>query len=267
MPVALRADLEFMWGHASRQFALSKSPPSFIYPPPTTLLGALAASIARRMDLGESSGRELMRKISSKLLAVSVKPLNFVPIRYQDVNRIVAVKVTGGIHYPSPDRLAGSFDAPARGKTAFVSVEDGPPTLRVFFVFEDLNFGDFQLEEKDLWHIRRVGAKEALVSTVDVEIVDVKAEKGSFIVSSSFPLLDGVEAKAVMKGDWRVEYYLDPFDPRSYGPLTNALSGRVHYLKFMVPKSIPPDEVAYMVEIKGGAAAYRLEGDVVVGRA
>ncbi|MCD6348545.1 MAG: type I-A CRISPR-associated protein Cas5, partial [Candidatus Korarchaeota archaeon] len=120
MPLAFSADVEFTWGHASRQAGMSKSPSSFLYPPPTTVIGAVAASIGRRLGWGEDRGREIMRLIASKLLAISLRPLNFFPMRFQDINRILAVKVTSGKLYPNPLDIPKSFDAPARGKTAFI---------------------------------------------------------------------------------------------------------------------------------------------------
>jgi len=264
MVVAFVADVEFMWGHASSQAGMSKSPSSFLYPPPTTIIGALAASIGRRTNYGEKRGRDLMRAIATKLLAVSFRPLNFIPFRFQDLNRIIAVRVRSGVHYPSPDNIAASFDAPARGKTVFISIDGNPPIMRIYMVFKEESLSDgLNIREEDFWHFRRIGTKEALVSTIDVKSPEVHLRRGKVIVKSAFPLLQGVKRVEILSGDWTVEEYIDPFDFASYGSLEGIFDGRIRHLLFSVPRSLT--EPKYMLEISEGAVGFDVGGEIIIG--
>jgi CRISPR-associated protein, Cas5a family len=128
--------VEFTWGFQSRIAGLSKTSPSFFYPPPTTFLGALGESIARKLGVGEYAGRDIISSLSRNLLAFGVRPLNCIPQKYEDLNRIIAVKITGGIHYPTPKNIFASYDSPARGKTILVSLDDNSPAMRFFLVFK-----------------------------------------------------------------------------------------------------------------------------------
>ncbi len=263
MPIAFIADVEFSWGHASRQIGLSKSPPSFLYPPSTTLIGALAASMSKREGWGESIGREIMGLLGSKLVAISVKPLNFVPIRFQDVNRIVAVKVTSGVTYPQPTGLTKSFDAPARGKTIFSTLDSRPPIMKMALIFSDIHLKGTSIEEDDFWRINRLGAKEALVSVVDVSSREIDGEKGEFFTSWSFPLLKGVNPLEEVRGEWIIESYLNPFSQNSYLKPYSLVIGDADLLDFMVPKGMVKGE--YRVSIEKEALAFSLGEDVVIG--
>ncbi len=263
MPTAFIADVEFTWGHASRQIGLSKSPPSFLYPPPTTIVGALAASMAKRNNWGEKAGREVMALLGSNLLAISVKPLNFIPIRFQDVNRIVTVKVTSGVTYPQPRGLSRSFDAPARGKTVFATLNDEPPVMRVALVFSDTSFEGVNLKEDDLWRINRIGAKEAVVSVLDVRSMEVEGRKGEFLTSWSFPLVRGVTPLKEVTGEWAIESYLNPFSRSSYLKPYSLIMGKADLLDFMVPRSLVKPK--YRVSVGEGASAFDLDGEVVIG--
>lgn len=159
------ADVEFMWGFQAGIAGMSKSPASFLLPPPTTILGAIAEAYARRKGFSECRSYVTMCELAKDLLVLTYKFLNAIPISYQDLNKIIAVKYTSGIYYPSPQDPYGSFDAPARGKTILSTIEDGgPPTLRIFTVFKDSS----DITADDLWKIRRIGTKESLVSVINV---------------------------------------------------------------------------------------------------
>lgn len=219
MPVAYRIQIEFVWGHQSRIIGLSRSNPSFYYPPPTTIMGAIAESLSKRYGLGEkpSTARKLISSISGKLLAIGVRPINAVPIKYMDINKIIAVKKTGREFYPDPREIAKSFDAPARGKTIMVSLDDEPPTIEALLVLRDnvLNvLGKRMIIDRGiLWDIHRLGSKESIVSIRDVEEareVEIISER---IVSTmySFPVNGGVDIIDEINGRWVYEMYINPF--------------------------------------------------------
>lgn len=253
-------DVEFMWGFQSGAAGMSKSPPSFLLPPPTTVLGAIAEAYARRKGLSESSASETMCRLAKNLLALSYKFLNAVPLAYQDLGRIVTIRISGGIRYPSAQDPYGSFDAPARGRTILSTVDARPPLMRVFAVFEDTA----DITADDLWKIRRIGTKESMVSVVNVE-------EGGIEV-----LRDGV-----VETD-----YLLPLTPE----IERSLSGRsgllelefvpVHYLKKLCKPpaqlylegmrlrhiiSVPPHVAKVSFRLPAGCVGYKMGEEVVVG--
>lgn len=156
---AFIVDVEFVWGFQTRIAGLSKTSPSFYYPPPTTFLGALGESIARKLGVGESAGRGIIASLGRELLALGIRPLNCVPLKYEDINKIIAVKLTSGIPYPDPRNMASSYDSPARGKTVMVSLDENSPILRFLLVFRkdkiDLRGKALELDEDYFWRIHR----------------------------------------------------------------------------------------------------------------
>ena len=173
---AFIVDVEFVWGFQTRIAGLSKTSPSFYYPPPTTFLGALSESIARGLGVGESAGREIIKSLSRGLLAIGVRPINYIPLKYEDINKIIAVGVRKGVHYPNPKDISGSYDSPARGKTIVVSLDDNSPTLRFLLVFREgkieLRGKIIELDERYFWRIHRLGSKESRISVIDVRRKD-----------------------------------------------------------------------------------------------
>lgn len=265
--------MEFAWGFQSRIAGLSKTSPSFFYPPPTTFLGALGESIARKLGVGEYAGRDIISSLSRNLLAFGVRPLNCIPQKYEDLNRIIAVKITGGIHYPTPKNIFASYDSPARGKTILVSLDDNSPAMRFFLVFNEahIKFEEKTLEvdESAFWRIHRLGSKESVVSVVDVRRKDdVKAESGRIISNYSFPVVDGIKPRECLQGRWFYEVYTSPKDVHYFEKVNPILS----YLKketvvpFVIPILVTRDsEPKYIVEVSNPAAFYRVDGETVVG--
>jgi len=265
-------DIEFVWGFQARVVGLSKTSPSFSYPPPTTFLGALAESISKGLGLGESSGRVVMAELAKNLLAIGLKPINCRPIKYADVSRIIAIKVTSGQLHPTPMNLAGSFDSPARGKTMLQSLDGGSPVIRWFLVFKDDGIiigGRSLMLENDVWRIHRLGSKESIVSILDVKRLkrlDVKTNDERVKTSYSIPLnLVRSVDPGQMEGKWVVEQYLDPFDERSFEkPVEDYLKETT---RFMLPicEYAHSDYYARVEPIKH-AKAYFCGEEVVIGR-
>jgi len=267
-------DVEFVWGFQARIAGLSKTPPSFYYPPPTTFLGALAEVIAKDYKIGESKGREIISKLSENLLAIGWKPINCIPIKYADINRILAVRIVSGIYTPDPKNLAKSFDSPARGKTILSALDDNAPKIRWFLVFKNDQFkfnGDkIKVEEDIFWRIHRLGSKESRVSVVDVTKTDIEVTKNKVITNYSFPIEDGITSAMKKRGKWEFEIYINPFEVRAYddkeNPVINYIAGK-RALPFRIPiltsvLSTPE----YIVEVSGEFAAYKFRKEVVIGR-
>lgn len=263
--IGFLADYEFVWGFQARVAGLSKTPPSFLYPPPTTFLGALAEAIAKDYGIPERRGRELMAKISENLLAIGFRPLNCFPVKYMDINRILAVRITGGVLYPSPSDPAKSFDSPARGKTILCSLNDDAPKIRWFLIFRDgFNFSGSKIEisEDHFWKVHRIGSKESVVSAVNVEKVEAKARSGIVYTNYSYPIEDGIK-ELEKNGRWEFEVYMNPYELSAESPVTLYLSGK-KALPFRIPimrTSFAPEsrvEVSKLV-------AYEAGSEVVVG--
>jgi CRISPR-associated protein Cas5a/b/c len=267
-------DVEFVWGFQARIAGLSKTSPSFYYPPPTTFLGAMAEVIAKEHEIGEKRGKEIVPALSEKLLAIGWRALNCIPVKYSDINRILAVKITSGILYPNPKDLGKSFDSPARGKTVLSTLDSDAPKIRWFLVFRDDRFefddNETRLDERLFWKMHRLGSKESRVSVVDVARVKPETLQGKVITSYSFPVEDGVNPAMVKEGRWEFEVYINPFEVGRYdekeNPVINYISGKRAFL-FRIP--VLKDVLAtpeYIVEVGGNFAAYKADNEVVIGR-
>ena len=220
-------DTEFVWGFQARIVGLSKTSPSFYYPPPTTFLGAMAEVIAKENNVGEGLGRFIVNELGGNLLAIGVRPINCVPIKYEDLNRVIAVKITSGKLYPNPEDLSKSFDSPARGKTILTSLNSEAPRLRWFLVFKErtINVQDenlknkidaIELSEEIFWKIHRLGSKESRVCVVDVDTFDeILVSSGLVTTNYSFPATAVSTYEEVVRR-WENEVYVDPFSNEIY---------------------------------------------------
>ncbi|MDI9611031.1 MAG: type I-A CRISPR-associated protein Cas5a [Archaeoglobales archaeon] len=261
------ADYEFDWGFQARIVGLSKTSPSFLYPPPTTFLGALAEAVAKENEIGESKARELMAKLSENLCAIGWKALNCVPLKYSDINRILAVKITAGTLYPTPEDLGRSFDSPARGKTILSSLNEKAPTIRWFLVFKEpritLNGRKIEICEDLFWKIHRISSKESRVSAVNVEKVDVQAKKGVVQTTYSFPVDFEIRELGWINPKWDFEVYMNPFAQHK-DPISSYLSGK-NAIPFRVPIVVNPKTLPeYRLEVEN-YVAYTSGEETVIG--
>jgi len=267
--IAYLVDVEFVWGFQARIVGLSKTNPSFLYPPPTTFLGALAETIAKKYRFGEKKGVDVIPALSKNLSGIGFRPLNFIPLRYEDINRIIAVRIRSGKLYPNPEDLGGSFDSPARGKTVLTSLDSEAPCMRWFLVFrnEEITIGgqEFSLDENYFWKIRRLGSKESLVSVVNVEkIENISIARGNVVYTMySFPFSSDMRTRT-LDGYWEKEIYVNPFNMQFYNPVKSYIEGEwlmTFYTPIMKTKEPPEMEV----ELKPGFKAYNLgkEGTVI----
>lgn len=270
---AFIVDVEFVWGFQARIAGLSKTSPSFYYPPPTTFLGALGESIARKLGLGESAGRGIISSLGRDLLALGIRPINCVPIKYEDINKIIAVKVTSGVLYPDPKNITSSYDSPARGKTVIVSLDENSPTLRFLLVFKkdkiDLGGKTLELDESHFWRIHRLGSKESRVSVIDVRRVDgISPEEGRIYSKYSFPVMKGVQPLEELQRKWLYEAYINPRDvgyAERVNPVLTYMEGR-SLIPFRIPiLAVRTEEPEFIVEVREPAAYYKVDGEVVIG--
>jgi len=274
--IGFLVDVEFVWGFQARVIGLSKTSPSFLYPPPTTFLGALAESLSKSSGFSESASSILMKNLSSKLLAIGWRPLNCKPIRYEDLNRIISISVKGikkiagkaGLH-PTLINLAGSFDSPARGKTSLYSFDDRAPTIRWFLVFKEktINLDKRTIRLEDgFWRIHRIGSKESRVSVVEVESFTPKARSGNARVNHAFPMRLGRPTNiedATRK--WLIESYLNPYNGESFDkPLQSYFSETIRFMSPILENKY--DKPPFIrVQPTKEANIYIYEEEVVVG--
>ncbi len=265
---AYRIRLEFAWGHQSRIIGLSKTNPSYYYPPPTTIIGAVAEPLAKNHRLGENPATValLQRALSQNLLALGVKPVNTLPLKYMDINRIIAVGDKKKKKYPTPEDLAGSFDAPARGKTIMSPLRPGePPIIDILLVLSkpliSVKGIDIRISAESLWEIHRLGSKESIVSVVDVEATNkISIEQGLAITSYSFPLTSSVSVVEKLSGRWTYEVYVDPYSLGSSQPLLHHYFSGKNLITYMIPlRTNPSEDPIIKLHVKEPNTIYSVE--------
>lgn len=273
---AIRFRVEFAWGFSAGLAGRSKTSPSFLFPPPLTVLGAASRQVALR--LGESSGysegsyARLISDVASRVKAVALRPINAIPNAHVDINRVIIKGIIGGKERPNVDELDKSFDAPGRGKTYYTTADDSPPALEVVIVQE--RGGLITLD--DVWGISRIGSRESLVSVIDAVEEDAERtelRESSEVRFSTPSIKDEVEASSHELA--YSEYYL-PF--WMAGDLANAsrnpwlyYQSEVRPVRYLIPRYLwderRPGRLLVRLSQGGGFAIYRLQGgDLVVGR-
>ncbi len=270
--IGFLVDLEFVWGFQSKVAGYSKSSPAFTYPPPTTFLGAIAEVLAKKHSLGEQEGRSIIGALSSNLLAIGVRPLNCVPLRSLDMNKVIAIRKSGEGRYPNPRDPYRSFDAPAHGRTILspVSSNREGPTLRYFLILGDnkirVRGGErIRLEGEDLWEIHRLGSKESLLSVTNLETFIPNVREGRVTTSYSFPTGIGEIRLRDYQPRWILEKTINPFSASGYDPLTSYVFGQNlidFYYPIIMSTERPP---SYIIDVGGGAAYYEWGQEGVIG--
>jgi len=271
MTIGYLADIEFVWGFQAKIVGLSKTSPSFYYPPPTTFLGSIAEVIAKENSLGEEKGRKIMPAFSERILALGVKPLNCIPIKYEDLNRVIAVKITGKTGLcPDPANLRSSFDSPAVGKTIFSTFDENPPILRYFLVLKDekIKVDDIGLvlNEDVFWKIHRIGSKESLVSCKEIRKVNLDFVKEEAFTTYSFPLTENTILVSEREGSWQKETYINPLQIKFYFPIRDYTFGE-NLATYLIPiRRYRIAEPEYHVKLANNFVAYASGKEVVIGR-
>lgn len=255
-------DVEFMWGFQSRVVGMSKTSPSFLLPPPTTLLGALTEVYARRKGKSEFKSSSTMKELAENVLGFSYRLLNAIPLSYQDISRIISIKKSQGIEYPSPIDPFGSYDAPARGKTILSTIDEKAPMLRIFAVFKDTA----DVIAEDFWKIKRIGSKESMVSVVNVvegEPIVIK----SGVVETNYLLALTPEIESSLE-NWYGSLQLE-FVPIHYLTLSESvpelyLEGKKLRYSINVP-SFDTANTKVRVSLPASYVAYKMEDEVIIG--
>ncbi|MCD6323568.1 MAG: type I-A CRISPR-associated protein Cas5 [Desulfurococcales archaeon] len=269
-------DIEFVWGYQVGIAGLSKSPPTFLYPPPTTVLGAIAEAVGRSEGLGEASYVNIYRSMTRSLLSINMRPLNYIPVRHKDVNRILMVSTKTSkklgkktFQYPHPLDLGGSFDAPSRGKTiASPIMNDEPPKLRIVIVWKEPpeireSRQHVMISPQHIWRIHRLGTKEGVVSVTQVSTYNASQISSDDVVTRfSFPVNVVEKVFFISGSDWVFEAYSDPYsmDPSS----VSYVAGKT--LTYAVPYVKNPFETpSARVKVSSCGIPLRVGDEVVIG--
>ncbi|WP_449462202.1 CRISPR-associated protein Cas5 [Tardisphaera miroshnichenkoae] len=273
-------DVELMWGYATRLAGMAKSAPSFRFPPPTTILGAIAFSYARRNGYGEERSYETLSELAAGTLALSYRPLNSQAISFQDINRILAIRTSGGESYPSIERPYASFDAPATGKTllSYVGEGDGVPSLRGVIVVKD----SLDIRADDIWGVYRIGSKEGLACVTRVVQCNPSVTPRRVITRYMFPKMPAIEILDIQGETYEESYVPVPYTEIDSGGTTHSEGGERRnrglpdsITSLVIGSRVIP-HVQVLPDAYGGRAqaelvlnkpyvGYSCEGEVVIG--
>ncbi|MGC9146100.1 MAG: type I-A CRISPR-associated protein Cas5a [Nitrososphaeria archaeon] len=273
---AYRFTVEFQWGIISRMAGSSKTSPSYLFPPPTTVIGALAKNLAVQTRKGESAYRELFREILSGIYAISFKVINVLPSPYTDLSRVIAIGNRGGYTFPSPKMPDKSFDVPATGKVYYSSADGNPPRIEYALVFSEQSsiIKDSGSFIDSIWKINRLGTKESLVSVVDVketeaDLLHVNKEKTQWAFPKKLLKPKSKGSYKIFKHFW-VEEYVDPLrleltPPESF----YSYEYRTPYV-IPRPKMLGGEPLTFSIEAFPEYAVFKVkcekEGEMIVGR-
>ncbi|MGC9113017.1 type I-A CRISPR-associated protein Cas5a [Acidilobus sp.] len=171
-----KVTLKLHWGFAVSHPIKARAKPSYLLPPPTTLIGALSYGAFRGLDsdfLGEYVGSpayKLQSKIKGAFASFSkdfsgtyiediVRNVTYYYERYKDRSHWYNVVPTGKVYSPGQE-------------------------IKVVYLADSLSSGELA---RLSWSIVRLGCKECLVSVKDVEIGEAKEVKGKIATPYYFP--------------------------------------------------------------------------------
>lgn len=156
------------WGFAFRKTIFSKTRDSFLLPPPTTAIGALAYGLTRISKVPEeisSKGKESISsadKLRELVHSVNIK-VNTPLHHYSDLGRIW--------WYRERESRA-KFDAVALGKVYALSKKSVISSLEIVYMFNEdaLKRSEFKKEEliAAAYSIARLGSKESITNVINV---------------------------------------------------------------------------------------------------
>ena len=172
MPRLLRVVVRLHWGYSVKHPLYSAGQPSLRFPPPTSLLGALA------YPLHLQEAKPEMVAVGGNLYSSTVELLDSVPwvcyrisnldprslVETKDISRVLIAPYQRGENvYPGSPNI---WAVQVHGKIY-------APTLTLDIVYVVANSKvDIAKLVQAAWGIARLGVKEAIASTVNVELLD-----------------------------------------------------------------------------------------------
>jgi len=180
MVKALRVIIEFHWGYSIKYPMFSASQPSFKFPPPTTLLGALSASLVYCEEATEVfADGDRLYSYAAKILDVApwvtfrftgIEDLGFL-LETRDLTRtLIAQYVRSDNVYPLSPYV---WAVQTHGKIY-------APTIALDVVYLAREEATKRIA-RCAWGITRVGTKESIVSVRSIDILDVKLATGETV--------------------------------------------------------------------------------------
>lgn len=171
-----KVTLKLHWGFAVSHPIKAKAKPSYLLPPPTTLIGALSYGDFRGLEsdlLGNYMGSpayKLQAKIRGAFASFSK---GFSGAYIEDIIRNVAY------YYERYKDRSHWYNVISTGKVYAPGQE-----INVVYLTDSLSEDELK---RLSWSIIRLGCKECLVSVKDVEVGEAKEAKGRIRTSYYFP--------------------------------------------------------------------------------
>ncbi len=218
----IKVGLNTHWGYSFRRTIFSKTRDSYLLPPPTTLIGALAYGLAKIKGLPEevlikgvkdwASSSELLRE---ELTSVHVR-VNSPLHHHSDLSRIW--------WFRKRERRS-KFDAVALGKVYTSLSYSNEPHLDIIYIFNESTKDKIKELIAATYSITRLGCKEAIVSVKNVnygyaEVISDESVSTSY--SFWLDLVDTLEGDVVIQEV--IDYRVNPL-----GNYLRATYGRYVY--------------------------------------
>jgi len=192
----LLARIRFSWGFAARLQPQSKMRMALKYPPPTTLLGALAYPFLRakegRIEVLRKGKKTISAADSLRKIVIEVAAsLSEEPLIYGDYLRVHRF-------------YRGKVDKGVTALPVSLTYSNGEGIADIVYVMKGLNDNI----ERAAWGITRLGSRESVVSVESVHTGRVKVITGNETSTRfSFPLRDGLEVRGkgtvIYAVDWK----------------------------------------------------------------
>ncbi|MGC8987812.1 type I-A CRISPR-associated protein Cas5a [Infirmifilum sp.] len=251
----IKVSLSFHWGYLIRKYTASKTRESYLVPPPTTLIGALAYGYAKLKNLPEEDTGYICydcstaERIRKQIISVNTKLLSRI-ILYADLTRIWWFRKRESI---------AKMDAVAIGKT-YVGKLNTAKDMEVVYVFSN----DIKEEEKRnlvkaAYSIIRIGGSHGLVSVIDVDYGTASKLVGENTVHTQFSTwgdIVSVQEEVPLLRELVVDY-------KRVGKMGDYSGApyREHLYMYRVDRLEP---VKVEVKLEGGALPIKIGDEVVV---
>lgn len=251
----LKVELAAHWGLISRIVPYSKSRRVLKLPPPTTLIGALSYPFAYYRKLPENlsitlSSANILRRLIVSAHASLASPASI----YGDINRV---------YWYHKARKQAKTDAVALEKLYLTPTRiQEYPIINIIYVVDPeaaenlMGIWWNEMLEALAWSMTRIGQRESIVSTLNVESKLVKPENVSAVETAYYLPLNVVEK--VEEGEYTLQEYIPP--TVEIGEYSN-----VERIPYIIPYSFVKSKPSTVsVRLKDNALTLRIGRDTIV---
>ncbi len=257
----LKTKLIMHWGIVCRVVPFSKSRPSIYFPPPSTLIGALAYPLSRQTGMPEILQKGIFVSSADFLLkfikSVHLRPKYAYAVK-SDLSRVYWV------HYA---RREAKSDAVALEKVyTFPIQSSGYPEMDVIFLVDassaERNLGGDWMKKlvSACWSIVRVGQKECIVSAESVKMQEAQEVGRSYVEISYYTPLEAI--KRIMPEDETEYQIIEYYNPWLSGIGDYAGAHRTSYIIPFSEKKLTPTVVK--AEVSENGVVFSDGEDVIV---